>query len=113
MSRLKALEIMDANNNMHRLTVEHISCDNFRCGKTWLYKYSTDDSLGHDMVYGVMLSAPNFEQANQVFIDELVKKTPWYNISDYSGSKWEAVIEGEDYSPDRTDPILMTDFLHA
>lgn len=107
------LEITNGENSTFQLNVENLSRDDFMCGKTWLYKYSTGESFGHDMVYGVILSAPNFEQANKAFIDELVKKTPWYNISDYSGSKWEAVIEGEDYSPDRTDPILMTDFLHA
>lgn len=107
------LEITDQQNNTFRLNVENLSRDDFTCGRTWLYKYSTEESLGHDMVHGVLLSAPNFEQANKVFIDRLVKKTPGYNIREYSCSKWQAVIEGEDYSPERDDPVLMTDFLNA
>lgn len=107
------LEFIDAKGNKHNLTVTSLSRDDLPEDRTWLWKYEAKARMGHDMVEGVILSAPNYAQANEHFIANLLRMTPAYNRADYAGTKWEARVEGEDYFPEREDPILMTDFLHA
>jgi hypothetical protein len=107
------LDIVDSDNVIHRITVTSHSREDLPEGRTWLWKYEASDITDHDMVNGVILSSESFDEANRIFIDHLHRTTPHYNIPNYVGTKWIARIEGEDYFPEREDPILMTDYINA
>lgn len=107
------IEFTDKKNKSYNLTVTSSTRDDLPTDRTWLWKYEVKGRIGHDMVEGVILSASNYAQANEHFIATLLRMTPDYNHADYAGTKWETRVEGEDYFPEREDPILMTDFLHA
>lgn len=105
------LLLRDRSNTGYALNVSRLN--ELPSGKTWLWKYAAKVNMGFDVVRGVIISACTFEEANERFIKVLLDETPNSNLCEYDESEWAASVEGEDWFPERDNPVILVDYLHA
>ena len=106
-----ALELINKRNEKTNIFIIEIGMNEaIKESPAYLWNYEPKKSSSYEMYEGVVISAPDYNTANTVFLDLLRKDTD--NTYLYEGTEWYCRCEGSDFYPGREDKVVLAAYIH-